>query len=185
VDNHGRFHVIVDMGQQTTTIALSCGGQLRWARQTALGGGQLTQKVAAKLNLDWDQAEALRWQWREDQADAGCLDQQVERMLDDLARDLVEELADELEECFRQGQASMPAADGGEVIFTGGEARPPLVTLLHERISQPVQVGHALENLDATSGQENPCPSEPQGGWAVTLGLCLLERARAHDEVPV
>jgi Tfp pilus assembly PilM family ATPase len=174
----GCFQIVVDMGQQTTNMALSHSGHLAWAKQIPMGGGQLTERVAAKLDLDWEHAEALRWQC--DRSENG----QVERMLMDLTQNLAQELAHQIQEALCLGNSVIPVADGGEVIFTGGEAHGPVPKLLQERISQPVKVGRPLAWLDPTDWPKRACPLEPQGEWSVALGLCLLERDQEREKIP-
>jgi Tfp pilus assembly PilM family ATPase len=92
--------------------------------------------------------------------------------------EMLEVLADELHLCIGYHDALFPDRRLDKVVFLGGEARQ---TRLCQRIAQalrlPAQIGDPLARVKRpveSRAAEGVDLAQPQPGWAVPLGLCLL-----------
>ena len=88
----------------------------------------------------------------------------------------LEILTDEISMCMRYHESVFPDQKINRAVFVGGEARHlSLCQHIARTLRLPAQVADPMAGVARTGKEQTPGVdfSEPQPGWAATLGLCL------------
>jgi type IV pilus assembly protein PilM len=186
-----RTLVGVDIGGSTSTVIMLNDRKLRWVRQIEIGGQDWTNQIVKKLQLSMDEALQLRMRSIPETSDRLSEDEskpvrdQVERVLQDMIREKVADLAQEiklgLDYYGRRYQAPQPR----EILVFGGEAACPLVLGLLERtLKIKVNIGRCFAGISLDSGEIHHISESPFSEWSIALGLCLKPKAAQSISVP-
>ena len=156
-----RAVLFVDLGMASTQAVLSQGGQIRFARNLAMGCSHLDQALAEQMGVSVDEARAAR------QDAPGAADTY------DLLAGPLDRVADELRQCLRYCESVFQGSAVERIIFVGGGAKDSrLCQALARRLNLPAQVGDPLMRIQrpANSGISS---AGPEPTWAVAVGLSL------------
>ncbi len=172
-EDHGNAAlVVVSVGHDRSTFAVSDGRYCEFARVLEWGGSSLNVALARALNMAPSETEALKraLDLRVTTPPPGFTDAQsqtateaVTRQIESFARELVSSLH------FYQGQPGSLSI--GEVVLTGGTAHMGgLAEELERLIGVPVRVGDPLMRVRV--GKNAVAADEPQiGSYAIAIGL--------------
>lgn len=157
---------IVDIGGGVTNVVVHEHGVPRFLRSLATGGVELTEALVADLDVEFEEAEALKRR----------VDDSVEAVQ---ARDVVSAaLAPVLEE-IRTSLDFWQTTTGDDqlrrVVVTGGASRPAEVVARLERlVGVPVERGRPFDRVDAgKAGLDDESMEAAQAVGAVAIGLAL------------
>ena len=186
-----RTLVGVDIGGSTSTVIILNDRNLRWVRHIDIGGQDWTNPIVKQLQLSTDEALQLRLRsfpdandrLKDDGSKSGR--DQVDRVLQDIIRQKVDDLAQEiqlgLDYYGRRYQAQQPR----EILVFGGDAACPMVLGLLERIlKMKVNIGRCFEGISLESGTIQHVSESPYSEWSTAIGLCLKPKAAQPLSVP-
>lgn len=162
--------VVVSVGHDRTTFAVSDGKICQFTRVLEWGGSSLNAGIARALDLAPSEAEPIKrsLSLAEPSIPAGLTTEQAEsvreavlRELHTFARDLVSSL---------QFYQSQPGSLGiGEIVLTGGTAElPGLAAEVAKLIGVPVRVGDPLEHVGVAKKVDR---EQPLGSLTAAIGL--------------
>lgn len=172
-------HLLIDLGDATTKIAVALNGALRLAKVLPIGGRHLFRKEQAPAQPAKARS-ALRAQLQAlemSEAGVSLMDEPSEhsaRALDPAAADA---LADEVAQCLRYFQALVPDAGVADTTFLGGgAARTEVCKRLARALGVPARVADPLNAFPhhPAARIEGVDLSAPSPEWAVAVGLCSL-----------
>lgn len=157
---------IVDIGARATTVVVHADGEPRIVRTIPRGGAEITEMVATRLDLSFEDAEALKCQ-------VGLLTGEG-REAAEVVRDAVGPLISEIRSSFaylsageRQARVSRLALCGG------GSLLPGLVDALRRQLSLEVVIADALSRLRAPGRRRLDSLVQFRASGAVSIGLTL------------
>jgi len=186
-----RTLVGVDIGGSTSTVIILNDRKLRWVRQIEIGGQDWTNPIVKKLQLSTDEALQLRMRSLSDASDRLREDKskpgrdQVERVLEDMIRDKVNDLAQEIKLGLDYYGRRYQAQDPTEILVFGGEAACPMVLGLLARIlKMKVNIGRCFAGISLDSGEIQHISESPFSEWSTAIGLCLKPKASQSLSVP-
>jgi type IV pilus assembly protein PilM len=162
--------VFVDVGRDSTNIAVSQDGTLRFARSFASGGSAFTAAVARAAKLTESGAE----QWKQGQGqlplDRGPLDAGEEALMQ-AAENWLAEFNDTLTHFFEQSAGEFTAYD--RIVLTGGGALlGNFASWVALRTGRPVEIGAPFRVLGKEAAAL-PAEVKDDPRFAVALGLAL------------
>lgn len=167
-----RTVLFVDIGTASTQAVLARGSQIVFARNLTAGGRELDNAVAAALEMQVDQAKALRRQVQAGTAETDVADELYRHL-----RSAVDGLADELIQCIRYYDSVFRTQPIDRVIFVGGQAFDKrLCQTIAQRINLPAQIGDPLLRVKSASEVVKASGldrRQAQPHWAVAIGLSL------------
>ena len=187
-----RTVVGVDIGGSSSTVIILNNTNLCWVRHIGIGGQDWTRPIVKKFHITPDEALQLRMRSADESSDSpnGAWSQpgrdQVDRVLVDIIRGKVEDLAREiklgLEYYGRRYQAQPPQ----EILVFGGEAACSMVLRLLERIlKMKVRKGRCFDGISLESGEIQHLSEKPFSEWSTAIGLCLKPKTPQKLSVPV
>jgi type IV pilus assembly protein PilM len=162
--------VVVSVGHDRTTFAVSDGKACQFTRVLDWGGGSLNTGIARALDLAPSEAEPIKLSLSlaEPSIPAGLTSEQSEKVRDAVVQELhtfARELVSSLQ--FYQSQAGSLGI--GEIVLTGGTAHlPGFAAELAKLIGVRVRVGDPLANVK-TGKKVNR--DQPLGSLAAAIGL--------------
>lgn len=162
---------IVDLGAHTTTVLVHSNGQPSMIRTVPRGGSDVTQAVASRLNVDIEQAEALK--------------RRVGVVLDDDAFNtlVVEDALRSLVSEIRSSLAYVASADRSTPVASlalcgGGAQLPGISEYLTRQLGVDVTLADPLVRMDRQRGHRTDQALTTHGSAAtVSLGLTLAAAA--------
>jgi len=162
---------IIDIGAATTKIIIMQGRIPSFTRDINMGGQQFTEELQKQLGLSYEEAEALKI-GGEDEIDAdSVIPQEVERIIQETAEVLVQEIRRSLE--FYS--ATSQEADISRLYLAGGTSRiSSLHKILESRTGMPVSVVDPFRNIEVQDKMFNMDfirNAAPMATVAVGLGL--------------
>ena len=162
--------VVVSVGHDRTTFAVSDGKACQFTRVLDWGGGSLNAGIARALDLAPSEAEPIKLSLSlaEPSIPAGLTSEQSEKVRDAVVKELhtfARELVSSLQ--FYQSQ---PGSLGiGEIVLTGGTAHlPGFAAELAKLIGVRVRVGDPLANVKTGKKVDR---DQPLGSLAAAIGL--------------
>jgi type IV pilus assembly protein PilM len=169
-ENGSAALVVVSVGHDRTTFAVSDGRACQFTRVLEWGGASLNAGIARALDLAPSEAEPIKLSLSlaEPSIPAGLTSEQAEKVreavlqaLHGFARELVSSLQ------FYQSQAGSLGI--GELVLTGGTAHlPGLANELSKLIGVRVRVGDPLANVKVGKKVDR---EQPLGSLAAAIGL--------------
>lgn len=171
--DNNRAILFVDLGAQSTQVAITHGEKLVFARNLKQGEFQIDQALSAGLSLPLDQAHSARWDLQKSAVKETQAQDELYRYLE-APLDL---LANEITQCLRYYDSVFVNQPVERVIFVGGQAFDKrLCQSLAERLNLPAQIGDPLLRVKRIAGAGLHIGldrREPQPQWAVAVGLSL------------
>lgn len=170
-------HVLVDVGLSGTQVVIGKGRDISFIKWIDLGGRQLSEAVARKLGISYEEAASLRMRLAEAGGDAAEKRDSVRQAVFDAMRIVSEQLGREISLCLRYQSVTFRGHRPTRLRLLGGEARDPqLVNILGSIVPIPVEASRPLYSVDVDRLRD----SESRGSmseWAVALGLGLKRTA--------
>jgi type IV pilus assembly protein PilM len=157
----------VHLGASNTAVVIARGADLQFVKYVELGGRQLDEAVAAKLNMKLADAAALRRHDGERRGDRQ--DPEVARMLTESLGPVIDRLAGEVAMCLRYHSVTFRGQKLDRFVLCGGEATEALVETFAKRLNLPGELGNPLRGYDRTS-----IPGR-KSQWDVAAGLALRQ----------
>ena|GEM_PF-6588670 len=181
----------VDIGGSTSTVIILNDRTLRWVRHIEIGGEDWTNPIVKKLQLSTDEALQLRMRSLSNSSDRLKADRsksgrdKVDRVLQDIIRETVEELAQEIQLGLNYYGRRYQAQQPREIVVFGGEAACPIVLgLLEQRLKMKVNIGRCFEGISLGSGEIRDVSASPYSEWSTAIGLCLRPQTAQRVSVP-
>ncbi|HEX7256311.1 MAG TPA: type IV pilus assembly protein PilM [Gaiellaceae bacterium] len=162
--------VVVSVGHDRTTFAVSDGKACRFTRVLEWGGASLNSGIARALDLAPSEAEPIKLSLSlaEPSIPAGLTSEQSEKVREAVLQELhafARELVSSLQ--FYQSQAGSLGI--GEIVLTGGTAHlPGFAAELGKLIGVRVRVGDPLANVKVAKKVDR---EQPLGSLAAAIGL--------------
>ncbi len=168
--------LLLQVGARTTHLAF-LEGEHGFVRPLRLGGGNLTQEVAGKLNLAWAEAEALKLQVfsREGQETVSSPERNaVQAAADRFGQRLQAEVVRCILHRRREPRAGQPVA---LYLTGGGSLLPGLVTALADTLKLPTEHFDPLRRVELSFAIDPQAAQNAAPFLADLVGLALLEEA--------
>jgi len=165
-----RAVLYLDMGAASTQVVLAHGRDPVFARNLAIGGDQLDQAVADKLNISLENAQAVRRELIAGNSQSPDAEQ-VYMILDET----LGSMAVEMTKCLRYYESVFRNRTIDRAVFVGGQAADKrLCQILAQRLALCAQVGDPLARVKfAADARPQLDRRVPQPRWAVAVGLSL------------
>jgi type IV pilus assembly protein PilM len=164
-EDRARGAVYIHLGASNTAVIIARGTDLQFVKYVELGGRQLDEAVAARLNMKLADAAALRRHHGERRADRH--DPEVARSLAESLRPMTDRLAGEVALCLRYHSVAFRGQKLDRFVLSGGEASDELIETFAKRLNLPGEIGNPLRGYERTS-----VPGR-KAQWDVAAGLAL------------
>ncbi len=172
-------YAIIDLGHEKTTVAICQGKRLAYVRAISIAGKTITEAIAKKLELPYDEAERIK-------IEMGHLPATEGEMVDDLSKQVVEAIRGVFDDLFlhlRQTLFTYRDTEGVPVegiYLSGGTSRlPGLDRLLTDTLKQNVAYINVLDfhfcKLDHGEGNRHVIPQ------ALAIALRGVAAGSQHD----
>ncbi len=172
-EDEQEVHVLVDVGSRHSQVVIGKGHDISFFKAIDMGGAQLHEAVAKKLDITVEEARALRRRLLEQNMDDNTGRDPVRQAVLDASRSLMEELAREISLCLRYYSVTFRGFRPNKVRLVGGEASDAqLISILGSALTVPVEPGRPLHSVDTSVLK----PSDRRGfmnEWAIAFGLSL------------
>jgi type IV pilus assembly protein PilM len=167
-------HVVVSIGHERSTFAVSDGHICEFTRVLEWGGSTLDVAIARQLNLAPSEAEPIKHSLSLDGSaqplQAGVTEEQVATAADIVRRQL-QTFARELVSSLQYYQNQPDSLGIGDIVITGGTSLlPGLAAELQRLIGVSVRVGDPFERVKPARGV---VVDESQGSLAAAIGLAI------------
>ena len=192
-EDRERTSVFVDVGSCFTTVVFGRRGEISFVKQISIGGQNFTQEIAAKLGVNFSEAETLRGALRADpdlfsgksdlaeQTPAENLhnvDPSTRQVMVDAVSAVAEDLTKEVSLCLRYYTVTFRGKRVERAVFAGGGAYEDiLLNVLKRRLAVEIEVAQPLRNFDLSGARTNIHLNSSRRGlfceWAVAVGLGL------------
>ncbi len=162
---------LIDIGAATTSIIITTGNTPAFTRDINMGGQNLTEEIQKQLGLSFEEAETLKIGGNEEEEADSVVPQEVERIIEESAEVLVQEIRRSLEFYSATSQES----DISRIYLAGGTAKiPAVVRLLESRTGIPVNTIDPFRNIEVDEKMFDVQfirNAAPMAAVAVGLGL--------------
>ncbi|MHB8060832.1 MAG: type IV pilus assembly protein PilM, partial [Gaiellaceae bacterium] len=167
-------HVVVSIGHERSTFAVSDGHICEFTRVLDWGGSTLDVAIARQLNLAPSEAEPVKFSLALDGSErpllAGVTQEQVNTAADIVRRQL-QTFARELVSSLQYYQNQPDSLGIGDIVITGGTSLlPGLASELQRLIGVSVKVGDPFERVKPAKGV---VVDESQRAFAAAIGLAI------------
>ncbi len=162
--------VVVSVGHDRTTFAVSDGNACQFTRVLDWGGASLNSGIAKALDLAPSEAEPIKLSLSlaEPSIPAGLTSEQAEKVREAVMLEL-QTFARELVSSLQFYQSQTGSLGIGEIILTGGTAQlPGFAAELAKLIGVRVRVGDPLANVKVSKKVDR---DQPLGSMAAAIGL--------------
>jgi type IV pilus assembly protein PilM len=164
--------VMVDIGSRFTTVIIGKGSQIIFIKQIPIAGRQITDDVASTLGIGQAEAALLRAKLRT--SDGAGLDPDTVRAVTDAMCPSIEQLAREIQLCFKYYAVTFRGQRPAEAVFTGGEAyERTLIDLLRRQLGVEIRLAEPLRGIDLPHTMMDRRDNRQMCEWAVAVGLAL------------
>ena len=157
--------MLVHVGHSGTAVVITEGDHTLFAKYVEVGGRDLDDAVARKLQMPLSDATALRrnnGDRRADQQDA-----EVSQSIAEATRPVVDKLVSELSLCVRYHSVTFRGKPLVRMVLGGGEASESLREVLNKRLDLPCDLFAPLRDF------ANQPRGTRDGQWDVATGLAM------------
>jgi type IV pilus assembly protein PilM len=169
-------HVVVSIGHERSTFAVSDGRICEFTRVLEWGGSTLDVAIARQLNLAPSEAEPIKHAVTLDGSEITLppdVTQEQVNLAADIVRRQLQTFARELVSSLQYYQNQPGSLGIGDIVIAGGTSLlPGLDSELQRLIGVSVRVGDPFERVRAGKGVE---VSENQRALAIAIGLAIEE----------
>ena len=180
-EDEQEVHVLVDVGGTRTQVVIGRGEHISFFKPIEIGGQNLHDAVARKLDITPDEARALRRRLIEagsaQAANPNAPDEArrdpVRQAVFDATRSIMESLAREVSLCLRYHSVTFRGHRPSKIRLVGGEASDPqLLSVFNSSLPLPTEAGRPLHSVD-TSRMRATDRRGFMSEWTVPFGLSL------------
>jgi type IV pilus assembly protein PilM len=166
-EDRDRVAMYVHLGASNTSVMIARGPDALFVKYLDLGGRQLDEAVAARLNMKPADAAALRRHHGERRSDRQ--DPEVDQTVSEAVRPVLDRLAGEVALCLRYFSVTFRGQKLEHFFLSGGEACEALLESFQQRLNLPGELGNPLRGCErhAISGRKSQ--------WDVAAGLAMRE----------
>lgn len=157
----------VHLGCSSTAVVIAEGDDALFVKYIDLGGQQMDEAVAHRLDMSAAQANALRKHNGDRRADQQ--DPEITQSIATAVRPIVERLAAELAMCVRYHSVTFRGRPLARMILGGGEAISALAGVLDRRLEVQCELANPLRPFGFADA------SNRSGQWDVAAGLALKQ----------
>lgn len=173
---------IVDLGSYSTTVVVGSCQRIFFIKQIPIGGSQLNEQVAKRLNIGIEEAALLRSKMLSGNKET--IDPSTEHSVIDSMNEVIKKLAKEVSLCFRYYSVTFRGARPAEAILSGGESyETNLVKVLTHHLGIEVRQSEPLKGIDITKVEHLFDGNTPFSEWAVATGLGIRGWDMANSEM--
>jgi len=166
-DDRQRRYMYVNIGAANTVVAIARGTDAMFVKYVNVGGRQLDESVAQRLEMSLTDAAAMRRHNGDRRADQR--DPEISRSIAESIRPVLDRLAAELAMCLRYFSVTFRGQPLSQVVLGGGEAGPSMADWLSSQLDLTCQLADPLRSYT------NAIPEGRVGQWDVAAGLALRE----------
>ena len=160
---------VVDVGARVTTVAVVAHGMPRMVRMLPSGGQDVTEAVAAAMQIPLDQAEVVKRTIGVGHAVPPEQERAAEGILT-----VVAALVEAVRNTIVYYASTHPGAAVTHMVLTGGASHlPGLGQYLSTSTRLPVSAGQPLDTIEVDRGVASPRLAEEQHTMAIALGLAM------------
>ena len=164
--------VFVDLGTRYSTVIIGKGQEISFIKQIPIAGQQLNEQVAAKLEIEMDDAIQLRGRLRDPNSET--VDSETRRAVVDAMSSSIEDLAHEISLCFKYYSVTFRGQRPDEAVFAGGEAyESALMDALKRHLGMDIIIAEPLRGFDLSGANFNRRPNPQMCEWAIAVGLAM------------
>jgi type IV pilus assembly protein PilM len=191
-EDEQEVNVLVDVGGARTQVVIGRGENISFYKPIEIAGRHLTDAVAVKLGITFDEALALRHRLFESSGNNGATPglgprDPVRQAVVDATRSITEDLATEVSLCLRYHSVTFRGHRPSRVRLVGGEAADPqLLAAFTDALPIPTETGRPLHSVD-TSHLRAIDRRGFMSEWTTAFGLSLKRttgRFGARDGKP-
>ncbi len=157
--------MFVHVGYEKTLVVISEGDHALFIKYLDVGGRQFDDAVGRHLELQPEEASALRRHNGDRRTDQQ--DPEVTRTIEEATRGVMERMADEVSRCVRYHSVTFRGRPLARLVLGGGEGSECLVNSLARRLDLRCEVGDPLRNFDSN------IRADRHGVWDIATGLAL------------
>ncbi len=181
-----QVRVILDIGGETSKVLILRGRSVAFYKPIDIGGRNLDQAVADRLDLSLAEAADLRRTMGGDRDQADEAEQplfgddrqdSVARAVFEATRPVINELAGEVGLCLRYYSVTFRGSRPNRIEIVGGEHQPHLAQSIAEHLQLEVVGAQPLDGIDVSGEQVTIERRETQVLWATAVGLGLRPMA--------
>ncbi len=160
-------YILVDIGSETINTNVVKGDILLFTRSSLLGGDQITKRIMDEFQIDFREAEAVKFGLKE-------LEKNKERKVREIFRETVEEWTEEIKGSIDFFYRSYPGEKIKELFLTGGSSRiKGLKEFIEEKIDIPVKKINPFSNLTVSKKIDPSYLEYISAEFSVAFGLAL------------
>ena len=163
----------VHIGQTNSSVLIAQGTHAVFMKYLELGGRHFDEAVSRHLQMDPDEAWALRRHNGDRRADQQ--DPEVARSVAESVRPVVEKLAAEVSLCIRYHNVTFRGQALKRLVLGGGEASPALLEVFGSRLDMKCELGDPWRTFEPVAIPGRRCQ------WDVAVGLALRPVFRASN----
>lgn len=115
-------YAILNVGHTKSEMAIFDGASLKWTRTLLIGGKQITEKIAEKMGVPFDEAEKMKKELSHLSEETDSLDEMTLQVTD-AVRGVIDELVVEIKQTFAAFQENMGGGTVQALYLCGGSAR--------------------------------------------------------------
>ena len=162
----------IDIGSKYTTVLIGNNQQISFIKHIPIGGDNLNEEVAKKLNVSDEDAYMLRLKLRH-KSDGAIKASTSQAIIDAMTR-VIDSLVQEVSLCFRYYAVTFRGVRPGHVLLTGGEAYETYLNFaLRKQLNLEIELAQPLRGIDAVKANKIFDEESNLCEWAVATGLSL------------
>jgi Tfp pilus assembly PilM family ATPase len=178
----GETTLLVDLGRETTEVAIQRDGELYFARNASGGGERLTEAVGRALDLGRERAEVYKRDRARIDIERPAGADRKEAVLQGALREAGEAIVASIQGAvrFARSQTKLERLDFDRLVLSGGGARlEGLRAFLENRLKKPVTAYDPAAALDSSRlrGEAASTFSGAPSAMTVATGLAIADAA--------
>lgn len=169
-EDSDQITIFIDIGSRFSTLIIGKGQELSFVKQIPLGGYQLNEKVASKLDITIDEASLMRA--RLNSGENENFDQSTRQVITDAITSVISQLTREISLCFKYFTVTFKGKRPDKAFCTGGEAYENLIVdSLNQTLNVDVELAKPLKGLELSSSYFENDRRRCWCEWAIPVGL--------------
>ena len=147
-EDRERTIVLIDVGQDSTTVVFARTGEICFVKQMVFGTSRFDADIASKLEVSVQEAQSLRLKQRNNE----IADPVVRNLIVDSVHNAAEQLAAEVALCLRYYSVTFRGKRVERAIVAGGGAYEPiLLEVIHAHLAIDIEVAEPLRGCNLSS----------------------------------
>ncbi len=164
--------ILIDIGNRFSTLIIGKGQELSFVKQIPIGGFQINDKVASKLDITVEEAGLMRTKLNN--GETQDFDQSTRQIITDTVSSVINQLTREISLCFKYFTVTFKGIKPDKAFCTGGEAYEKLIIdSLHKSLNIEVEPARPLKDFNLGSSCFSNDRRRSWCEWTVPIGLSL------------